>query len=225
VSVGLTIREQFESLHIYLDSTDPTPPLVRFKRPSDTDWFAAQPLVYDARNPANTAYALYDAHNGTETPLTMFASTPGRHRGVIVHLRPNTAYDVEVLQGSTLWRGAGVVTRNYKRSKTSLELGAVYGDVTVTRALEIDNGAPANNVYRYTVTRAGAAAVRGRVRRAVRRRPRDVHRRRGHGRRQARDVRARRRKVRGGLRALPVSARRPTARAGSSTAPRGARAS
>ncbi len=143
---GLTLRTQFESLHIYLQSADMAATEVRFRKQGAADWFAAQPLVHDPRDPAALTHSYMD-HTGTVRATTMAETTPGNHRNLIAHLAPATTYEVEVRQGAKLWR-ATATTRSYKPAKAGAALGTVDGDVTVTRSGDV-----------VTVTRAGLPAL------------------------------------------------------------------
>lgn len=139
---GLTVQDQFESLHLYLQSADAAATEVRFRKVGEATWYAAQPLTHDARDPASYGFSYLD-ETGASRPATMAEATPGNHRGVIAHLRPGTAYEVEVRQGARLWR-AQRTTRQYKRAKLSIALGTVNGDVAITKSGDV-----------VTVTRAG----------------------------------------------------------------------
>jgi len=115
---ALTIQRQPESLHIYLQSASATATEVRFRKSGATAWNPAQPLVYDDRVPV----------------ALMAPVVPGNHRGVILHLEPDTAYEVQVMQGTDRY-DAFERTLSLKPIKVSAALGAWSDvDVTITRS-------------------------------------------------------------------------------------------
>ncbi len=78
----------YESLGLYLDA-DSGEARVRYKQVGESVWRAGYPLWYDGRN------FVQITNNNNES----------RFRGSIVHLCPNTAYEVQVLKDSQLYCG------------------------------------------------------------------------------------------------------------------------
>ncbi len=87
-STSLRCIPTYESMGLYLDA-DSGEARVRYKEVGESTWQPGYPLWYDGRN--------YDE-------ITT-KNNDARYRGSIVHLSPNTAYEVQVLKGSQLFCG------------------------------------------------------------------------------------------------------------------------
>lgn len=138
----LTVQAQFESLHLYLQSSSADLAEVRFAKVGEERWFPGQALTFDAKVPKRE-------------PIDHAAVVPGNHRGVIIHLEPATSYRVQVRQDGKIWEQVATTLSFKTRKLRSVAVGIVDGDLVIS-----EGGQPGAYVeYHSGLIRGGTVRV------------------------------------------------------------------
>jgi hypothetical protein len=142
-SLGLTARATFHSVSVYWDAAGGSASkraFVYFRRAGDTDWREAfhmsySPLAFDAFNPDDSV----------------------RYRGSIVHVEPNTTYEIQVaLEGTTL--SAGTTVRTWSET---FPIGETVNVAPTAQTITITQGGTANGYRVYDGNNAVFTAASG----------------------------------------------------------------